>query len=279
MSIEQRIEQFKTDGYTIFPAVYDQAQMQHWREVLAFMQGEYVRGDAGVPAPFWIGNMLERAPRSMMTAVTQPDILDFAEAIMGPFVQLDNLTLVGFPSASKADDLPVATGWHRDRWAKMPNGTYDRPLAINAISYFQELTDEFGPLRVVPGSHVQPLSLESEVRNSSLPDEQVLHVQAGDVVVIHNALLHSGSPNTSGQTRYFFSLFYNLTWMKSTDNHDGPNTRGLIRDARERNDHRMLRLLGQDDHLEARANSGFQTPDEPKWKEWAQADRDAIKGE
>jgi len=274
--LETRIEQFKTDGYTIFSAVYDEAQMQNWREVLEFMQREYVRGNAGMPAPFWIGNMLERAPRSMLPAITQPDIFDFVEAIMGPFVQLDNLTLVGFPSAEKSDDLPVASSWHRDRWAKMPNG-YERPNAINAITYFQELTDEYGPLRILPGSHVAPICLSPEERTQSLPGEKVIHVGAGDVVVIHNALLHSGSPNTSGKTRYFFSLFYNLTWLKTTDNHDGPNTRALIRDAREANDHRVLRLLGQDDNLEARANSGFQTPDEPKWKEWAQADRDAIK--
>ena len=45
------------------------------------------------------------------------------------------------------------------------------------------------------------------------------------------------------------------------------------------NDHRALRLLGQDDHLQLRANSGFQEPDEVRWAQWQQADRDALEKE
>jgi hypothetical protein len=40
--------------------------------------------------------MAEHAPQSMMRALTNPVALDFAECVMPPFVQLDNLTLVGF---------------------------------------------------------------------------------------------------------------------------------------------------------------------------------------
>ena len=40
-------------------------------------------------------------------------------------------------------------------------------------------------------------------------------------------------------------------------------------------DHRALRLLGEDDHLQARANSGFQRPDEERWTQWASADAEA----
>ena len=40
--------------------------------------------------------------------------------------------------------------FHRDRWGRMPNGQYERPLAFNAITYLQDLTDETGPLRIVP---------------------------------------------------------------------------------------------------------------------------------
>ena len=36
------------------------------------------------------------------------------------------------------------------------------------------------------------------------------------------------------------------------------------------------RLLGQDDNLQARCNSGFQEPDEGRWAQWSAADRDAI---
>ena len=103
-----------------------------------------------------------------------------------------------------------------------------------------------------------------------------LDIKAGDLVLTHSGLLHSRTQNTSGSKRYFFSVYYNISWLKYTDTFDGPNCRQLIAWARSRNDHRALRLLGQDDHLQARGNSGFQEPDEGRWAEWSAADRDAI---
>ncbi len=104
-------------------------------------------------------------------------------------------------------------------------------------------------------------------------------MKSGDVVVIHNALLHAGTPNTSGNVRYFFSIFYNLTWLRHTDNHQGPNVWQIVENARKRNDHRTLRLFGVDDHREPRANCGFQEQDEVMWAKWAENDRNAIKSE
>jgi len=60
------------------------------------------------------------------------------------------------------------------------------------------------------------------------------------------------------------------------DHFDGPNCRQLIQWARERSDHRAPRLLGVDDHLQARANSGFQESDERRWEKWKQEDREAL---
>ena len=118
---------------------------------------------------------------------------------------------------------------------------------------------------VIPGSHRMSLTLALEDKARPHPEEKVLPLSAGDVVAIHNCLLHSGTPNTSGQTRFFYSVFYNLTWLRPTDNHQEPNVQRIIRDARQRNDHRTLRLFGVDDQLEKCANSGFTQPDEALW--------------
>ena len=96
--------------------------------------------------------------------------------------------------------------------------------------------------------------------------------------------MHSGTPNTSSSAKlqYFFSIFYNLTWLKHTDNHSGPLIQQLLRDARARHDYRLMRLLGVDEQLQARCNSGFLAPDEERWAEWAEwaaADREATKEE
>ena len=147
---------------------------------------------------------------------------------------------------------------------------------MNAICYLQDLDDENGPLRMIVGSHVESVKLAQEERLLRHSDETLLYPKAGDVVLTHNDLLHSGTPNLSNTTRYFFSVYYNHAWLKHTHAFDGPNCKQLITWAREQNDRRALRLLGVDDLLEARANCGFQEDDEPRWRTWQVADEKAL---
>ena len=134
--------------------------MQLWREECLRLEAS----SPGIYAPgsrsWWFGNMLERSPALMWPAVSNPLLLDFAERVVGPFVQLDNLTLAAFPSVSKEEAAGKVTGWHRDRWAHMPSGHYERPTAWNTICYLQDLTDEYGSLRVIPGSHINPVAMD-----------------------------------------------------------------------------------------------------------------------
>lgn len=270
MTIDERFEEYKTNGFTIFERVFDESQMLLWRE-------KHQQLSAENDGQTWFGNMLEAAPDLMWPAVTQPTILEFVEKVMGPFVQLDNLTLAAFSSIEPQKAEGRVSGWHRDRWAHVPyTDAYHRPNAINAISYLQELTDAFGPLRVIIGSHRTPLTMEDTERAKPHPAEMLIHMKAGDVVITHNGLVHSGTPNTSGQLRYFFSIYYNLTWLKHTDHHSGPHTQQLLAEAKAANNHQLMRLLGVDEQLQPRCNSGFLLPDEERWEEWAAADRGAI---
>ena len=271
----EHLEHYRENGYTIFPRLFHEDEMSKWRERHQQLYAEFDNKT-------WFGNMLEYAPKLMWPAVSDPTIVDFAELVMGPFVQLDNLTLAVFHPTPKEEADGKVAGWHRDRWGQVPRGsTYERPNAINAISYLQELTDEMGPLRVIAGSHRRPLTIAPDDRSKPHPEETVVHMKPGDTVITHVNLVHSGTPNTSssGKLRYFFSIFYNLTWLKHTDNHSGPLTQQLLGEARARNDHRLMRLLGVDEQLQARCNSGFLAPDEERWAEWATADREAIKEE
>ena len=272
---KQRLQRYKEMGYTIFEGVYEQDTMAAWRREADRLEEAHT-GLYAQKRSWWFGNMLERSPALMWPAVFNPLILDFAESVMGPFIQLDNLTLAAFPSVSKEEAAGKASGWHRDRWGHFPTGIYERPLSMNAICYLQDLTDEYGPLRIIPDSHFKPISMREDEKSSPHPDEKRITMKAGDVILTHNGLLHSGTPNTSGKKRYFFSVYYNISWLKNTDTFDGPNCRQLIEWARGRNDHRALRLLGVDDHLQARANSGFQEPDEARWQKWSDEDRQEL---
>ena len=93
-------------------------------------------------------------------------MLDFAERVMGPFVQLDSFEITGFPSRP-AEQFNRVAEWHRDAfnysdmWANHPSSAhfkphpYTAPTACNCLTYLQDMTAESGALRVVPGSHLE----------------------------------------------------------------------------------------------------------------------------
>ena len=269
--ISDHLAEYKENGFTVFPRLFAENQMQEWRKKHTELMKDYDQRT-------WFGNMLEYAPKLMWPAVSHPTLLDFLQQVMGPFIQLDNLTLAAFPSVSKKEAAGCVSGWHRDRWAHLPyKDIYTIPLAVNAISYLQDLTDDFGPLRVIVGSHRQPITIEEgDARRQPHNQETLIYMKAGDVVVTHNGLVHSGSPNTSGQLRYFFSIYYNSSWLKPTDNHNGPLTQQLLTTARKRNDYRHMRLLGDDPEMPGRCNSGFLLPDQSQWEKWIEADHQAL---
>ena len=160
--LKEHISEFKTQGFTVFPKTFDETWMQRAREIFEETVNRIpYQGDT---PPTNLINMIEHAPHHTLQAITVPKILDFAEAIIGPYVQLESITYRRIPSITKAEA------------AKQSKGGYHRPLLFNAIVYLQNLTDGTSPLRVIPGSHMQSLSIPRENtttytgRESHLPE-------------------------------------------------------------------------------------------------------------
>lgn len=269
-AVESSLDSFKQQGYAVFKKVYDEPTMEAMRAGL--LKLNHASADR---AQWWFGNTVEHLPDLMFPQVSNPVLLNFAERIIGPFLQLDNLTLAAFPNEGGQEVAGKVKGWHRDRWARVPDGAYHRPLAFNAISYLQDLDDQNGPLRVIPRSHIDPITIADDQQKDHRPDEILIYPEAGDVVFTHNGLIHSGTYNVSDDLRYFFSIFYNHCWLKHTDTHDGPNCKRIIAEALDNKDHRILRLFGADEQLQARCNWGFLSEEAAKWQEWIAADEDA----
>ena len=111
-----------------------------------------------------------------------PHLLDFAELVMGPFVQLDSFEITGFPSRP-AEQVNHVADWHRDAfnysdmWANHPSSAhfkphpYTAPTACNCLTYLQDMTGESGPLRVVPGSHLDFSHIPAQERDKPHPRE------------------------------------------------------------------------------------------------------------
>jgi len=257
---------FAKTGYTIFPAVYDIHSLAAWREI-----GELHRQDR----KFWIvGGLIEVHPTLALSVITNPTILSFVEKLIGPFVQLDGMSLVGSRSSI---DTGKELDWHRDPWGSIPSsGGYEPPRAVNAIVYLQDLTDNVGPLRVLPGSHRMPLTMSAAERRLPHPDERLLSLRAGDVVVLHNNLVHSRTPGDAGISRFHLSVLYNHSWLKSTFNFGGPVVQSVLAYADRKNDHRLLRIFGEDRQIVERGNCAFLVDEESCWQTWLKEDSNAL---
>jgi Phytanoyl-CoA dioxygenase (PhyH) len=268
------VEGFTRDGYRIMPNLFGAEDVGRFRALreAAVRDWRFVHGST--ERPLVVGDLLERYPRDMLPVVTHAALLRFAEAVMGPVVQLDSVVLFGAnPRTPQWRGQPVC--WHRDRFGSFPSGAYTRPLTLIYFIYLQDMTEEAGPLRVIPASHRDPIEIAPADVGRPHPDERRLHVEAGDVIVIHNNLLHSGGHNVTAAERQFLGISYTLSCLRVRDDtFGGPNCHALTETARRTHDRRLLRLLGHDDQITERQNTGFTTPPHADWAAWHHEDDD-----
>ena len=273
-TLEQHLEEFKTIGFTLFPKMLDDDWVAQMRAAFEEIADRIPNPDGSRSATFV--DVLEHKPDLVLSAMSNSRLLDFAEMIVGPHVQLESITYRRTAPQS-ADTKPVL-GFHRDMFAEFPQeGVYHRPLLFNALSYLQDLDDENGPLRILPGTHMKAMSLKPEERTQPHRDEVILYPQAGDIAVFHNAMLHSGTANYSDDHRYLFFLTMNHSWLKHRANYTGPVSESVKARARHTGNRRLLRLLGEDPLFVPRANSGFNEPDEEMWRKWIGEDAEYEK--
>lgn len=111
--------------------------------------------------------------------------------------------------ANKGTFLP----WHQDRWNNL-----DRDPELTVWVALDPATIENGCVQIVPRTHTIGLInpehgsgfLTDEQAAEWAPREKVVYVEldAGDVVLLHNRLLHGSDKNHSSQSRRAFSVCY-----------------------------------------------------------------------
>ena len=273
-SLQEHLEEFKKDGFTLFPKMLGDSWVKATRDSFEEIADRIPKPDGSRAAAFV--DVLEHKPDLVFPAITNKRLLDFTEMIVGPHVQLESITYRR--TAPQAPDTNPVLNFHRDMFAEFPqDGVYYRPLLFNALSYLQDLTDENGPLRIIPGSHMKAMSLTPEERKQPHPDEAILYPKAGDIAVFHNAIVHSGSANYSKDYRYLFFLTMNHSWLKHRANYSGPISEAVKARARATGDRRLLRLLGEDERFRQRSGGGFMQPDEVRWEKWIAEDAADLK--
>ena len=109
----------------------------------------------------------------------------------------------------------TATGWHRD----IRYWSFTNHELISAWLALGDETEQNGALRVIPGSHRWELDARCmDERQFLLPDkaralgfelnEQVVSLNAGDVLLFHAKTLHAAGKNVTGQVKFSLVFTY-----------------------------------------------------------------------
>ncbi|HCK08417.1 MAG TPA: hypothetical protein DHW45_01000 [Candidatus Latescibacteria bacterium] len=89
------------------------------------------------------------------------------------------------------------------------------------------------------------------------------------MVFTHHEILHSGTWNISNEIRYFLSNYICRIGLPHRDTFDLPAIHEILKEARARNDRRLLRFFAEDDL--------FVTREEASWKKMVEEDRSELR--
>ena len=146
-----------------------------------------------------------------------PPVFSRMKAILGECVQLHSATArVTLPGEKDQN-------WHRDvPWPVAPEGTpYGAiPGQINCGYYLDELSEENGPIVIVPGS--QRVPFRPPICHAPFPEEVRVLAKPGQAVLFDGCLYHRGGANQSQTARRACLMCYQPAWMKSREPFDGP---------------------------------------------------------
>jgi ectoine hydroxylase len=151
----------------------------------------------------------------------------------------------------KAARLGERWEWHRDFDFWQVADGMRRPAALTAAVFLDEVTEENGPLRLIPGSHTHAPSaaptaderpagedgdwswITSTRLSHAIPDataERLARARgvhraigpAGTAVLFHSNLVHSSSPNRSSRARTLALITYNAVSNALPAGHPAP---------------------------------------------------------
>ena len=222
MLTQAQIELYHRDGYLLVPDVLDTETVAELRQVsyeFVKKSGEALESDdvydigpghsADSPRlrrlkhPHTHHPVYERVVRN-------PAIVDIVADLVGPAVRFDHSKL-----NYKPRDASGAIEWHQD-WAFYPY-TNDDMLAVGVL--IEDVTEDNGPMMVVPGSHKGPIfdhhdkglfvgALNTADDEFDASSAVTLTGKAGGITVHHVRTIHGSKENLTKNDRPFLVISY-----------------------------------------------------------------------
>lgn len=225
----QDIDNFWRDGFLVMPNAVTAAQLTAVRKELAGWIDESRSHDSA-----W-GELIDGRPRfdlakahtpqnPLLRRVNNPcevsasfnDVMqssrmtDAVAQLIGPSVAFHHCKLNLKQPGAETD-----VGWHQD----FPFTPHTNDDLVTSLLFLDDVTEENGALRVVPGSHKEGLkSLWRDGRFTGYVDEPTTAYAeknavsaigpAGSVCFMHTSLLHGSRPNQSDCSRSLYIVVY-----------------------------------------------------------------------
>ena len=186
----------------------------------------------------FIRNLLDRH-ETFHELLNYAPTLSLAREILGYRLQVHALFLrVTYP-----DHKNQEVAWHfHQRLNREPNSKQRyQPIVLDNLIYLDDVTEENGPLCVLPKSHL----LQEPPPNkdfSNKKGQRILTLPAGSCVSLQGSTLHRALPTLPGSSkRRLIMLAYSPTWMKQAD----IPVDGLSRKLRDSDSYEIRELAGK----------------------------------
>jgi ectoine hydroxylase-related dioxygenase (phytanoyl-CoA dioxygenase family) len=212
-------------------------------EVEASELARQTPGQGGGFGGLFVRNLLDRHPVFLETLLRFEPCLSVARAMLGPQVQVHATVLrVAYPELEGQ-----GVQWHfHQRVVPEPVPAWFRgPVVVDNLIYLDDLTEDSGPLVVLPGSHRVHDRDILDGDHSDKPGQVVLTVPAGSCITSHSSLWHKAlAPRPTGGKRRLLILGYSSVWQKQIDKPSAGAGRGLTDALVEGADPETRELLG-----------------------------------
>lgn len=217
--MNEALREIEQDGYSIVPSVFDQTWLDQWLHKLneAISRSSGSIGSDGVKQSggvvYAARNILSDLPGAD-TAWQAPVLTNLLSEVLGnDFVLVRTLFFDKHPQRTWS--LP----WHKDMTIAvkdnaLPSSVFSKPTCKSGVPHVEastqilenmltlrihldDVTDENGPLEVIPGSHLKGKAPEA----STIACQRVL-VSAGDVLAMRPLVSHASGSSAVGTHRH-----------------------------------------------------------------------------
>ncbi|MBC7808631.1 MAG: phytanoyl-CoA dioxygenase family protein [Akkermansiaceae bacterium] len=163
----------------------------------------------------FVRNIIDEHPVIESLLLQNPVLVSVARAVLGPQVQVHASVLrVAYPELENQ-----GVEWHfHQRVVPDPEPPFFlRPVVLDNLIYLDDLSEDSGPLVVLPGSH----NTDEDLPSGDFSDKAgqvVVKCPAGSVVTSHSSLWHRAfAPKPDGGKRRLLIFGYSPVWLKTID--------------------------------------------------------------